>query len=127
MALTEANIKFIEGKLVTIVNDYGPIKGMEIPGKFIDVLISGPVSNPHAHEDVVRQHMLVNDIGEFDLPAALERLVKAGRIMEIEYCLPQMSYRAKSLFIAVGTEITWRWKDYDRLIVGGHPDNAVPQ
>ena len=36
---------------------------------------------------------------------AINTLVKQGDIVEIEYCVPVMSYRIKSLYFPKGTEI----------------------
>ena len=34
------------------------------------------------------------------LSEAVEQLVKEGRLIEIEYCVPNMSYRTKKFFIS---------------------------
>ncbi len=35
----------------------------------------------------------------------LEELVKSGEVVEVEYVLPEMSYRVKSIFFPKGTQI----------------------
>jgi len=42
------------------------------------------------------------------LSEAVEELVKEGRLIEIEYCVPNMSYRTKSFLLPANTEITIR-------------------
>lgn len=40
-----------------------------------------------------------------DLPQKLEDLVKDGQLVEVEYVLPNMSWRAKSFYLPAGTKV----------------------
>jgi hypothetical protein len=40
-----------------------------------------------------------------ELPMTLEELVEKGKIIEVAYTLPNMSYREKSFYLPAGTEI----------------------
>jgi hypothetical protein len=52
-----------------------------------------------ADEEVVTK-LSMNDI---DVPDLLDELVKEGRIIEIEYVLPEMTWRVKSFYLPPGT------------------------
>lgn len=52
-----------------------------------------------AREDVVLP--LIN----FEVPPLLEELVEERRITEIEFVLPQLSYRIKSFYLPKGSEV----------------------
>lgn len=40
-----------------------------------------------------------------DIRVLIDNMVSAGELMEIEYCLPHMDYRVKSMYFPVGTLI----------------------
>jgi hypothetical protein len=40
-----------------------------------------------------------------DFPGLLEEMIKEGRLVEIEYILPHLSYRIKSFLLPPGTEV----------------------
>jgi hypothetical protein len=40
-----------------------------------------------------------------NLPQTLEDLVKDGQLVEVEYVLPNMSWRAKSFYLPAGTKV----------------------
>ena len=42
---------------------------------------------------------------DFDIPNLLDELVQEGKIIEIEYKLPEMDWRVKSFYLPAGTEI----------------------
>lgn len=50
-----------------------------------------------AREEIVRA------TGDFDVPSLLDELVKEGRLVEVEYVLPQMEWRAKSFYLPAGS------------------------
>lgn len=41
-----------------------------------------------------------------DLPSAIQRLVFAGDLVEIEYILPKLNFRIKSFLLPKGTEVS---------------------
>ena len=46
-----------------------------------------------------------NLIGVKNLPQLLAELVKEGKILEVEYVLPNMKYRIKSFLLPAGTKV----------------------
>ena len=76
--------KDMKEKIIELVNDCGPIKATELIVKLIEI-----------HD--ISQNNLILDI--------LNELVKNGDIIEVEYTLPQMNYRIKSLYFPKRTEI----------------------
>ena len=42
---------------------------------------------------------------DYDVIELLDELIGEGRLVEVEYVLPAMSYRVKSLLFPAGTEI----------------------
>ena len=73
-------MKEMKEKVIELVNDFGPIKATELVVRLIDI-----------------QGTNITDI--------LDELVKNGDIIEVEYTLPQMDYRVKSLYFPKGTII----------------------
>jgi hypothetical protein len=67
------------------VNDKGPIKGVDL-----------------ALEVVKHNH----GMSPSDITQAIERLVRDEEVVELEYVLPEMSYRTKSLYFPKGTKLT---------------------
>jgi hypothetical protein len=47
----------------------------------------------------------VQILSSFDVPKLLEELVNDGKICEVEYILPAMHYRAKSMYFPAETKI----------------------
>ena len=45
------------------------------------------------------------DLQEFDIPDLLDELVGEGKILEIEYNLPEMPERIKSFYLPAGTKV----------------------
>lgn len=68
----------------SVVEDRGPIKGVEL-----------------ALEVAKHQH----GVGEGDFHEAIERLMKEGEIIELDYVLPSMDYRTKSMYFPKGTKL----------------------
>jgi hypothetical protein len=58
-----------------------------------------------AGEAITRMHDEKLDLPEIDFANLLEEMVKQKRLIEVEYVLPDMDYRIKSLYFPVGTEI----------------------
>ena len=58
-----------------------------------------------------------------DVPVLLEKLVDEGSLIEVEYVLPTMDYRAKSILFSKGSDIEIV-KEADKIIVFGG-DNEV--
>ena len=44
--------------------------------------------------------------GDVDIINVINDLVKEGEVVEVEYVLPSMAYRVKSLYFPKGTEVT---------------------
>lgn len=42
---------------------------------------------------------------DFPWPTALEEAVKRGKLVEVEYTLPNMAWRIKSFYLPAGTKI----------------------
>jgi hypothetical protein len=45
-----------------------------------------------------------------DLPSICEELVEEGRLVEVEYVLPEMDWRIKSFYLPAGTVVRVRSK-----------------
>lgn len=48
---------------------------------------------------------IVMGLQGFDIPDLLDEMVQEGKIMEIEYVLPDMQWRCKSFYLPVGTKV----------------------
>jgi hypothetical protein len=59
-----------------------------------------------------------------DVPVLLETLVDEGSLIEVEYVLPTMDYRTKSILFSKGSEIEIV-KEANKIIVFGSGDNEV--
>lgn len=70
--------------VLTLIQDKAPIKAVDL-----------------ALEIAKHRH----GIGERDITETLERLVSAGLVKEVEYVLPNMAYRVKSMYFPEGTEL----------------------
>lgn len=59
--------------------------------------------------DVI-EYMHKNEMQEWDHPentiGTINKLVKTGELVEVEYVLPDMDYRAKSLYFPKGTKVS---------------------
>lgn len=75
-------IEQLKTRLVELVESIRPIKATEIP-----------------------THLNAEEIKLFT-PAIMDELVKEERITEVEYVLPMMPNRIKSIYFPLGTEIT---------------------
>jgi hypothetical protein len=75
-------------KMVEMINADGPIKGSELVVRFI------------------KRHVADPNIGAYDVTILLDALVTNGEIIEIEYTVPTMNYRVKSMYFPAGSEIT---------------------
>jgi DNA-binding HxlR family transcriptional regulator len=70
--------------VIRIVEDKAPIKAVDL-----------------AVEIATHRH----GVAEKDITETLNRLVAAGMIKEVEYVLPKMSYRVKSMYFPEGSSI----------------------
>jgi hypothetical protein len=77
-----------ENIIVTLVTGKTAIKGTELVTKAIGVMCANSLVTP-----------------ETDVPEMIDDLVARGEIMELEYVIPAMNYRIKSLYFPKGTEI----------------------
>lgn len=59
-----------------------------------------------------------------DVPVLLEKLVDDGSMIEVEYILPTMSYRVKSILFPKGSDIEFS-KDTNISLVFGTADHKV--
>jgi hypothetical protein len=75
----------LEEFIKIVVEDKGPIKGVDL-----------------GLEVVKGNH----DMSSRDVTDAINRLVKSEDIVEVEYVLPTMSYRAKSIYFPKGTKVS---------------------
>lgn len=68
----------------------------------VDKIISlqGCKATQLASDEEVVKELSMKD---HDVPDLLEELVKEGRIIEIEYVLPEMTWRVKSFYLPPGT------------------------
>lgn len=82
-SMTREEIK----KYIIELVENGPIKATEIAGHY-------PLIK------MVRESNL-----DLDIPILLNELVEQDRILEIEYVLPKMDYRIKSIYMPKGTEV----------------------
>jgi hypothetical protein len=71
-----------------VIRQRGPIKGVDLALQVMDRV------NPQ---------LFSND----DYNKALAKLLSYGEIIELEYTLPDMLYRTKSIFFMKGTTISW--------------------
>lgn len=82
----------IKSKILDIVSDKPGIKGVDLTLDVLQLLLE--------HEnncDDPKSELAVGLINE---------LVLQGEIVEVEYVLPTMTYRIKSLYFPKGTEVT---------------------
>lgn len=73
----------------------------EVKDRLVEEIVSAQgIKGPHlaAAEDILSME-------DFDFPQVLDELVAEGRVVEVEYVLPTMSYRAKSFFLPAGTKV----------------------
>ena len=82
--MTKEELKLL---IVKTINESTGIKAMELIPEIFRV---AKESSKSVNEDIL---------------GCLEELVLENRIMEIEYVLPQMSYRIKSIYFPIGTTI----------------------
>lgn len=75
----------IEQAILSTVNSSPGIKGVELVLRVMD-LLNGHLNTAHYFHE-------------------LERLVLKGQVIELEYILPGMSYRLKSLYFPAGTTL----------------------
>jgi hypothetical protein len=73
----------LDNFILAVVND-GPIKGVDL---------------------ALEVASKVRDITPDDVHQSIDRLIKEHKILEVEYVLPSMDYRAKSLYFPQGTQI----------------------
>ena len=77
----------VETAIINIVNETQGLKATELAVKLVERLIAKDSMQP------------------FDLPQLLEDLVKKHLIVEVEYIVPQVSYRTKSFLLPAGTKV----------------------
>jgi hypothetical protein len=85
----------IREHIIQVVNDSQGIKGVELSCKLIEFLILN--INKKGDVPVTIYSNYFQNI--------MDDLVKSGDIIEIEYILPNMSYRIKSMFFPKGTSV----------------------
>jgi len=78
--------KEIEDLIIKVVESSQGIKAVDLTIKVISEIIP-------------------RDINNLDVLGVLQDLVLRGELVEIEYSLPQMSYRTKSFFLPKGSKI----------------------
>jgi len=76
----------IQETIIKIVNESPAIKGVDL---VVEVMQEIPISE--------RQNA--------DVPGEIEKLVKLGKIIEIEYILPTENDRIKTIYFPLGTSI----------------------
>ena len=81
----------IQEHIINIVEDFAPIKGVELVSKLTQVLAQTGELN-----------ILENDT-YFSI---LNKMVSNNEIVELEYVLPKMNYRVKSMYFPKGTVTT---------------------
>lgn len=87
--------------IVKVIAEKGPLKATELPVQMeIRLLLRG------------------EECCSTDLLEALEELVVAGEIIEVEYALPHMDYRIKSLYFPKGSQIVVRAEAPSRTLDG---------
>jgi ribosome biogenesis SPOUT family RNA methylase Rps3 len=74
-------------KILKLISENPGIKGVELAIKTIT--------------SIAEKGLPINNL---DFVNELEKLVHAGDIIELEYILPQMDYKIKSMFFPKGTE-----------------------
>jgi hypothetical protein len=89
--LTKENLEFLDNILVEIVTERGPIKGTELAVEFT--------------KTVLEKNTFMNDITGIDVTSRLDNLVGERRIIEIEYVLPQLDFRVKSMYFPAETKL----------------------
>lgn len=71
---------------------------------FIEMrLEDGPLKGVDMALEVAKAH--IEDVTAKDITDTLEALVQEGKIVEVEYVLPQANYRCKSIYFPRGTEV----------------------
>lgn len=71
---------------------------------FIEMrLEDGPIKGVDIAVECAAAH--IEDISAKDITDTLEQLVQQGKIIEVEYVLPSMNYRVKSIYFPKGTEV----------------------
>lgn len=71
---------------------------------FIEMrLEDGPIKGVDLAVECAAAH--IEDITGKDIIDTMELLVQQGKAVEVEYVLPKMNYRAKSIYFPKGTEI----------------------
>lgn len=45
------------------------------------------------------------ELQDFNVPELLDQMVKEGKIIEIEYTLPEMTWRCKSFYLPGGADV----------------------
>lgn len=74
---------------------------------FIEMrLEDGPINGVDIALECAKVHM--DDVSNKDIVDSLEELVRLGRIVEVEYTLPKMDYRVKSIYFPAGTKVSLR-------------------
>lgn len=72
----------------------------------LDLISQGPIKATEIASDPLLIKSIIDSKLDVDIGVLLNELVEQKRIVEIEYVLPQMHYRIKSLYLPKGTEIS---------------------
>jgi hypothetical protein len=73
----------LEESIIYVVDNFGPIKSNDLIVRIYEEY-RDQIENP-------------------DIPQTINKLVRNGDIIEVEYVLPQMEYRIKSIYFPKGT------------------------
>lgn len=85
--------EIIKDAILKCVSDSAPIKGTSL---VVEVTITVAKENKDVIQNLSDGEGIVNTISD---------LVKSGDLVEVEYVLPSMDYRAKSMYFPKGTEV----------------------
>jgi len=67
---------------------------------------SGPLKGTELIPAIIQENKDDLNLDDYDMIHLLDELVNSGKLIEIEYVLPKMDYRAKSMYFPIGTDMT---------------------
>ena len=92
------SVKIVEEIVLNILKDYGAMKGTELVTMIIKTICTRDEHNESSS-------FITKELLSIPVPDVLNNLVANGQIREVEYVLPHMRYRTKSIYFPSTTEI----------------------
>jgi hypothetical protein len=93
------SVKIVEEIVLSILKDYGAMKGTELVAMIVKTICTRDEHNESSS-------FITKELLSIPVPDVLNNLVANGQIREVEYVLPYMRYRTKSIYFPSTTEIS---------------------